>query len=571
MQKIYDPKLFEKFGKKREKELIRTSMIAVIYTRVSTKEQAETNLSLETQMKYCLDYAKKNGFKVIATFGGTYESAKSDERKEFKKMLQFIKTSLEKVSHILVYSADRFSRSGASSISIAAELLKEGVRILPVTQPVDTATPEGQLHQAIQFIFSQYDNSNRKKKTVDGMIEMLRRGYTAGTVPFGYTHTTVDGEQRITVNEKGELLRLAFHWKAYQKMTTAEISDKLKDVGLNISQKHLSKVFHNPYYCGLLANKLLDGEVVKGKHEALISEETFLIANEVLQENHHAYTHKKKDDDLPLRRFLLCDKCDNGWVGYLVHKKGLRYYKCNQPGCKCNQSAKALHKDFEAMLVSIAFNESDREQIKQSIIETYGELVKDNENEMEAVHKNLNALQKKLSELRERHAEGKVEYDVYQEFKAKYEKEIAEIHAAYTKDGFEKSNLENFISYALDFCQNLHQSWVSGDYDGKQRLQRLVFPEGLHYNKQNDHYRTTKVNHAILEIWRQTRVSGNGNGEKASIKLDLSPLVAPDGIEPPSKVPETFVLSIKLRGQKRRSFYASPIGVVPAGIEPATL
>jgi site-specific DNA recombinase len=29
---------------------------AVIYTRVSTKEQADTNQSLETQKKYCLQY-----------------------------------------------------------------------------------------------------------------------------------------------------------------------------------------------------------------------------------------------------------------------------------------------------------------------------------------------------------------------------------------------------------------------------------------------------------------------------------------------------------------------------------
>ncbi|MDC1435049.1 recombinase family protein, partial [Flavobacteriaceae bacterium] len=52
---------------------------AIIYTRVSTKEQADTNTSLETQKKYCENYAKSNGYKVVDYFGGTYESAKSDE------------------------------------------------------------------------------------------------------------------------------------------------------------------------------------------------------------------------------------------------------------------------------------------------------------------------------------------------------------------------------------------------------------------------------------------------------------------------------------------------------------
>ena len=58
----------------------------VIYTRVSSKEQME-NMSLESQMKACNQYANKNRFNVLGYFGGTYESADSDERKEFKKMI----------------------------------------------------------------------------------------------------------------------------------------------------------------------------------------------------------------------------------------------------------------------------------------------------------------------------------------------------------------------------------------------------------------------------------------------------------------------------------------------------
>ena len=58
---------------------------AIIYTRVSTKEQADTNTSLETQKKYCENYAKANGFNVVGYFGGTHESAKSDDRKELDR------------------------------------------------------------------------------------------------------------------------------------------------------------------------------------------------------------------------------------------------------------------------------------------------------------------------------------------------------------------------------------------------------------------------------------------------------------------------------------------------------
>jgi len=52
---------------------------AVVYTRVSSKEQADNNASLETQLKFCAGYAERKGMMVHEYFGGTHESAKSIE------------------------------------------------------------------------------------------------------------------------------------------------------------------------------------------------------------------------------------------------------------------------------------------------------------------------------------------------------------------------------------------------------------------------------------------------------------------------------------------------------------
>src|ERR1700689_4702227 len=107
--------LFKTFAKGSLKAKAKGSN-CVIYTRVSTKEQADNNLSLDTQKKACEIYAKKSGYQTLGYFGGTYERAKNDERKEFTNMLSFVKKSRDKISHIIVYSVDRFSRSGANAI-----------------------------------------------------------------------------------------------------------------------------------------------------------------------------------------------------------------------------------------------------------------------------------------------------------------------------------------------------------------------------------------------------------------------------------------------------------------------
>lgn len=71
-------KTLKQFAKGKREELQTDKRYCVVYTRVSTKEQAETQ-SLEWQKKFCNDYAAKNSLEVLGYFGGTYESAKNDE------------------------------------------------------------------------------------------------------------------------------------------------------------------------------------------------------------------------------------------------------------------------------------------------------------------------------------------------------------------------------------------------------------------------------------------------------------------------------------------------------------
>ncbi len=186
----------------------------VIYTRVSTKEQADNNMSLTTQLKACELFAAKHQYSVLGQFGGTYESAKNDERTEFNRMLSFVRKSKEKVSFIIVYSVDRFSRSGANAIYITEQLKKQGVVVVAVTQPTDATTPSGSLQQNIQYIFSEYDNQLRREKCMAGTKEALLRGEWCGVLPTGYDKITREGKSLIIANQKGKLLKKAFLWKA---------------------------------------------------------------------------------------------------------------------------------------------------------------------------------------------------------------------------------------------------------------------------------------------------------------------------------------------------------------------
>jgi hypothetical protein len=78
---------------------------AVIYVRVSTKEQTE-NLSLPTQLKACEEYCERQDFHVLARFREEGESAKTADRMELQRLLQFCRTTRARSSSSLATVVD---------------------------------------------------------------------------------------------------------------------------------------------------------------------------------------------------------------------------------------------------------------------------------------------------------------------------------------------------------------------------------------------------------------------------------------------------------------------------------
>lgn len=62
---------------------LRPMIGAVIYVRVSTKEQTE-NLSLPTQPRACEEYCRREGYEVLERFKEEGESAKTTDRPSYR-------------------------------------------------------------------------------------------------------------------------------------------------------------------------------------------------------------------------------------------------------------------------------------------------------------------------------------------------------------------------------------------------------------------------------------------------------------------------------------------------------
>jgi len=346
---------FGKFSRTQAKRI--TTGNVIVYTRVSTKEQADKNLSLETQRRTIEEYAKRQKLNIVCYFGGTYESAKTDGRKEFLRMLEFLKRSRGQISSVLVYTLDRFSRTGGGAIKLVTDLReKHGVDVFAVTQPTDTANPSGVLHQNIQFLFSEFDNKQRGQRVVAGMTEKFKQGHWVVKPPQGFDIVKINGDRKIVVNEEGKKIKKAFEWKL-AGMKNEEIVERLCRMGVNMYKQQIHKILTNPFYCGLIAHGMLNGKVIDGKHEAMISKDLFFKINDIItQSTRSGVPHKAENDNIPLKVFIKCSECNQPFTGYVMKERNIYYYKCRTKGCRCNKGAKQLHQQFTELLEKYTLN-----------------------------------------------------------------------------------------------------------------------------------------------------------------------------------------------------------------------
>ncbi len=529
---------FKAFAPENKQSTIRSTNEAVILTRVSSRDQMINGASLETQKKYCDEFADKKELNVVAYFGGTYESAKTDDRKEFQRMLTFVKRN-KRISYIIVYNYDRFSRTGGNGIAINENLMKKhGVTTLSVMQPIDPSTTTGALQQDMLYLFNKYDNDQRKAKCMTGMIEKVMKGYWVWKAPLGYTNLK-PGERadrhELVVNEKGKLLRKAFLWKDKENMPSVLIAQRLRSLGFKITDKRLSTIFQNPFYCGIITSGILPGEVFEGKHEQLIDRATFLRVNNKLNKGSRGYKIKPEEDNLSLKVFLKCDTCDTPMTGYLVKKKGLYYYKCRSKGCAKNRNASVVKGQFEKLLSQYQVDPKYKDLIALQMEKLFYSLNEEGIQEQKQLKVSLSAVEKKLESVEERYILSEITKPVYDKWTAKFYSEQKEITTQLENCSLSSSNLKDCVNYTVNLSSNLLTMWRKSDYLKKQNLQKLVFPDGIWYNRELDTVRTQRVNSFFSVI---PTLSSSCSDEKQKGKHNdcTSPrLVELVGFEPTSK------------------------------------
>ena len=527
---------------KGKKNIIKQGGRAVIYQRVSTKKQ-EFGYSPEVQVEICYKWAEAHGYVVVECFKGDHESAKSDQsRTRFKQMLKFVKDKKNRIDAVIVYTTSRFSRTGAKgAISIAEDLQRRGITVFSASSNYDARTPDGEWMQGVEMVNARHENAVKARTTKDSGEKGLRSGHWQCGVPRGYDMVTVKKDQTITVNAEGKLIRKAFKMKVEENLTNEEVRVRMIPLGLNLKKSTWSYIFSNIFYAGYFSHSYLQGEVIKGPQEPLVSLEDFLRINNIVVKAHgRGYETRRDKSYAPLLGSLKCPVCGHNLTASLSTKMRKRYgreigyYVCSHKGCKCNVPAKKVNADFEKWLDGVALPDGLTDVLEEQLRKAFPILNKESQEVVSAIKSNLT---KKENEIET------VEYNLATASSAKI-REICEkqllkleaerdaIRAELEEKNNEILNLTQYLTFGLGLRNNILKLWQISSLSQKKHLQDLVFPDGLVWSKENDDIEPISRNEFLFQYPFPT--ASDGIYEKGqTINFDnLSSLAPPVGLEP---------------------------------------
>ena len=463
---------------------------AVVYLRVSTKEQTE-NLSLPTQLRACEDYCRREGYEVRARFREEGESAKTADRTELQKLLEYCRTHKGEVSFVIVYSLSRFARDKYDHFALRALLQSLGISLRSATEPIDD-TSTGKLMEGVLAAFSQFDNDQRSDRTRAGMKAALDLGRWTFVAPLGYLNAPKwSGKSLIPDPDRAPLVERAFAEIATGRLTKQDVLALVTDLGLRtrrglkLSPQSLAQMLRNRLYLGEITSRGFNVSR-RGDFEPLITEELFYRAQAVLDGRIVvAGPRARNHPDFPLRGFVRCETCARPLTGSWSkgRDRHYAYYHCQRQCRAVNVTKAALEASFVEELRLLQPSAGYMRLVNDRILAIWQGVRSEVRDRAAEADRNAKALQQKLDRLDDAFLFARsIDQTTYerQRDKAREELTLAQIdrHAGQ----LEEFDVEGLLAFAERILPRAADMWVQASLDQKQRLQALFFPEGIAFN-----------------------------------------------------------------------------------------
>lgn len=479
--------------KKVREKLVKTK--AVIYIRVSSKRQVE-NMSLGEQRRICKDFCYQHQLEVNdeRIFEERGESAKTAERHELQRMLQYCTQHRKEVGAVVVYKLDRFSRRVEDHTALRAVLRKLDIQLLSASEPIGGGTNTDALMENILASFAQFDNDVRGERARNGLRAASLEGGWVSQAPIGYLNTKTEAKQPtlVAVEHLRKPIRQFFREFAKGQYVQEEAamlahrSGVRTNKGTVVSRNGAIKMLRAIVYTGNVQNKATDNRIIKGLHEPIVDFETFQKVQDVLsgrqRPDDSSNGYRVKNPFYPLRRFLVCSLCDKPLTAGENTGKTRKYkaYHCHRctikkDGARVSIPQDKAHELFEAQLSSAEPQSWVPDVFREIVLRRWNDEFKTAQKALNAVDKQLQDIKANKSRLVDLLIEKKISDDAYTEKENAYVIQRAQLESERKELQVKEENRERIVDNAARFLIDLPKSWREMSLENRQKFQTALF------------------------------------------------------------------------------------------------
>ena len=387
---------------------------ALVYTRVSHEEQVKYGYSLDAQKDALVGWAKDNHIPIKGIYTDEGISGASlDKRDAFKKMINDATNG----DIIIFTKLDRFSRNLLDANIIVKDLEKKGVAIKAINEDdIDTSTADGRFIFNLKLSLAQRERDKTAERVKEVMDYKRRNGEVAsGSVPLGYR---IVDKKPVIEPQEAEIVRFIF--ETYDRVNN--IQETYRQVNAKYGRVRTISSYRNILSCQTYIG--LNSASV-AFCEPIIDEAMFKRVQHKLSRN------VKRAPSGTIYLFsglLICPTCGHKLYGHRYNKndKNIRYHCCSRNlkyGGNCGYGSIHESKVEEQLLNTIKdFADQKKHYFKRT-----------NE-KAEDTKKAMQALEGKLTRLKELYIDGDIAKASYLKRKEALERDLSELDQLYQED-----------------------------------------------------------------------------------------------------------------------------------------
>lgn len=302
----------------------------LIYTRVSTEDQAAGGISMDSQLHACRSYAAAKGWPVGEEIADPGESAKNLKRPGMLRVLAAMKR--KDVAGVIAWRLDRLTRSVRDLVSLL-ELTSDNVAIVSVTESLDTSSPMGRFFCHMLGAIAQWERETIGARVSASRQHAKKQGFwTGGAIPAGLVVEPVGPRKRLIAGPQADLIRPLWDM-VMAGSSLRDVSEYLKTSGVSPTRRPgiVTRTGWTPVTArNLLLSSLATGLLVDPAKQAQVRDALARRTTPLRRGKDAAPSRAERTS--PFRGAVRCAVCDASMVQVQAHGGSggtYDYFRCS--------------------------------------------------------------------------------------------------------------------------------------------------------------------------------------------------------------------------------------------------